>query len=157
MLKLRPVQPTDLSIFHSYHLDPVAVHMLAFLPKERADRAVFDAHWEKILAMESVVIRTIVKDNRVAGHVLRFMNAGKPEIGYWIGREFWGNGIATAALLQFITTEETQRPLHAHVAQDNIGSLRVLQKCGFEIQHTERSYAAGRDAEIEEYALRLSA
>ncbi len=155
MLSLRNVHPTDLPIFYSYHLDADAVYQVAFLPKEREQREIFDAHWERILHADGIVIRTIEVDERVAGHLLRFMMDAQPQIGYWIGREFWGQGIATQALRKFITEEETQRPLHAAVVADNIGSLRVLEKCGFEKVETVRSYAQGRGEEVDEIILIL--
>jgi len=52
------------------------------------------------------------------------------EVGYWIGREHWGRGVATAALAAFVA-EVTERPLFAHVVNSNAGSIRVLEKCGF--------------------------
>src|SRR5918999_1935703 len=42
-----------------------------------------------------------------------------------------GQGIATAALAAFLEELDT-RPLYAHVATHNVGSIRVLEKCGFE-------------------------
>jgi RimJ/RimL family protein N-acetyltransferase len=53
-------------------------------------------------------------------------------VGYWIGRDFWGKGIATQALSLFLTEKKT-RPLYAHVVKENIGSRRVLEKCGFSL------------------------
>jgi RimJ/RimL family protein N-acetyltransferase len=50
-------------------------------------------------------------------------------VGYWLGREFWGKGIATQALAELV--EELDRPLYAEVSTNNIGSIRVLEKCGF--------------------------
>ncbi len=47
------------------------------------------------------------------------------------------------------------RPLFARAAADNIGSLRVLQKCGFKIIGTNKDFANGRGEETEEYILRL--
>ena len=48
----------------------------------------------------------------------------------FFGRQaFWGKGIATQALTDFLKLES--RPLHAHVAKTNIASIRVLEKCGF--------------------------
>ena len=52
------------------------------------------------------------------------------DVGYWIGREHWGKGIATAALGALLA-ELQDRPLFAHVVEHNIGSIRVLEKCGF--------------------------
>ena len=51
-------------------------------------------------------------------------------VGYWIDRAHWGKGIATQALEAFVGTIDI-RPLYAQVATSNIGSIRVLEKCGF--------------------------
>jgi RimJ/RimL family protein N-acetyltransferase len=65
-----------------------------------------------------------------------FMNAGEREVGYWIGREFWGRGIATLALAGFLRLEE-RRPLHARVVRHNVASIKVLEKCGFRVTGEE--------------------
>ena len=91
---------------------------------------------------------------RVAGNVLMFPHAGQPEVGYWVGREFWGRGVATRALAEFLRLV-ARRPLHARVATDNAASLRVLEKCGFASTGRDRGFAHGRGTEVEEYVLRL--
>ena len=96
------------------------------------DRDAFRAHWHKILADDSVTAATIVFDGFVAGDIVSWDNEGEREVNYWIGRSFWGQGIATAALSQFLEHLD-RRPLRAHVAKHNLGSLRVLGKCGFTI------------------------
>jgi RimJ/RimL family protein N-acetyltransferase len=62
-----------------------------------------------------------------------------------------GAGVATAALAAFLMIVE-ERPLFAHVAEHNVGSIRVLEKCGFAlVDHvalpdedgTERRYRLG--------------
>jgi RimJ/RimL family protein N-acetyltransferase len=94
------------------------------------DRASHDTHWAKILADPSCTALTVLADGEVVGNVLAW---GDPDrmVGYWIGRDYWGRGIATEALRLLITTVETTRPLHAEVVAHNIGSQRVLEKCGF--------------------------
>ncbi len=57
-------------------------------------------------------------------------------MGYWLGREYWGKGIATRALSLFLD-QVTARPLYAYVAKHNLASIRVLQKCGFTITSEE--------------------
>ena len=52
------------------------------------------------------------------------------EVGYWLGREFWGRGIATAALGLFLKLERT-RPLVAYISAGNPASRRVIEKSGF--------------------------
>ena len=125
---LRPVEPDDLPVFFANQADPGAAALVG-LPSR--DRAAFDAHWERILADPSGVIRTIVTaDGAIAGNILSFLRDDEREVGYWLGRDFWGRGIATQALSAFLHIE-TRRPLHAGVAPHNTGSLRVLEKCGF--------------------------
>jgi RimJ/RimL family protein N-acetyltransferase len=102
--------------------------MAAFPPR---DRDAFMAHWKtKILGDDAVVAKTVLADGHVAGNVVCFEYAGKQEIGYWIGREHWGRGVATRAVSQFLD-HVTTRPLYAGVARHNVASLRVLEKCGF--------------------------
>jgi RimJ/RimL family protein N-acetyltransferase len=125
---LRPVEPADLPVLFEHQRDPVANAMAGVPPR---DRDAFTAHWERILADETSLIRAIVADGRLAGNVLSFMHDGRREVGYWIAREHWGGGIATAAVAAFLSVE-TRRPLYAGVVETNLGSLRVLEKCGFE-------------------------
>ena len=75
---------------------------------------------------------TILLEGQVAGSIVSFAQSGKLQVGYWIGRSYWGQGIATKALSAFLGHVKA-RPLYAHVAKHNIASLRVLEKCGFTI------------------------
>jgi RimJ/RimL family protein N-acetyltransferase len=104
-------------------------------------------HWAKILADESVTKKTVLFDGRVAGNVVSFESSGEREVGYWIEGEYCGKGVATEALSQFLGRVEVRRPLYAAVARHNVGSIRVLEKCGFTILGEED----------EEYVLRLGA
>jgi RimJ/RimL family protein N-acetyltransferase len=81
-------------------------------------------------------------------------DAGEREVTYWIGRSYWGKGIATNALKAFLAVDRS-RPLYARVASDNVASGRVLEKCGFCVIATERNVAEARSAEIEELVLLL--
>ncbi|CAN5669361.1 GNAT family N-acetyltransferase [soil metagenome] len=123
---LRDVTEDDVAIFFRHQLDPEATGMAAFPAR---DREAHKAHWDKILGAESVVTKTIV-DGGVAGNVVSWVQDGHREIGYWIGKEHWGKGIATEAVARFLDLV-TDRPLYAWVAEHNIGSIRVLEKCGF--------------------------
>jgi len=124
---LRPVIESDLSIFYRHQADREGAQMAGF--SSRTEEAHI-AHWHKIMADADNILRTIVVDGEVAGNMVSFMMEGVREVGYWIGREFWGRGIATTALAAFLK-EVKIRPLYAHVAKTNPGSMRVLEKCGF--------------------------
>lgn len=160
-LSLRSVTESDLPIFFTLQQDPTANHMAAFTAKDPTDHALFTAHWRRILATETVIIRTIVLhpqisggQEQIAGHVLSYEEEGKTEVSYWIDRALWGQGIATQALTLFLA-EQTARPLYARVAKDNIGSRRVLEKCGFAVIGEEQGFANARGQEIPELILML--
>jgi len=149
---LRKVEPADLGIFYAQQLDPEANRMAAFVTPR--DQAAFTAHWEKILGSAQNTNRTIVADGQVAGYIACFPLGGTLHVAYWLGREFWGKGIATRAL-ELLLRLVTVRPIAAQVAADNHGSLRILQKCGFKITGTDKGFAQGRGEETEEYLLQL--
>lgn len=153
-LRLRNVQESDLPIFFSHQQDPVAVHMAAFTSKDPTDRAAFDAHWKEIMEDATITVKTITLHDEVAGHIASFELDGKPNVTYWVGREHWGKGLATWALVEFLEDVGT-RPMYAGVAGDNIASLRVLEKCGFRILREEKGFANARGEEIEELILEL--
>jgi RimJ/RimL family protein N-acetyltransferase len=130
---LRDVEKSDLPILLEHQLDPEATRMAGFLAR---DRKSFMAHWNRILEDESVVTKTVLFEGEVAGNIVSFVNSGEREVGYWIGRQFWGRGVATRALAEFLRLE-ARRPLYAGVALHNAASVRVLQKCGFRILREE--------------------
>jgi RimJ/RimL family protein N-acetyltransferase len=151
-VQLRDVAEADLPIFFEHQLDPEATQMAAFPAR---DRDAFLAHWAKILADETVGKQTILVDGQVAGNIGSWGQLGERDVGYWIGRQYWGCGVATSALAAFLGYE-TARPLYAHVAKHNIGSLRVLEKCGFIICGAEQGVADARGNQVDEIILRLS-
>ncbi len=152
---LRDVIEPDLPVFFEHQMDPEANDLAAFPPR---DRVSFMAHWTKILGDETIVTKTIVFNGQVAGNVVSFMRAGHREVGYWIGREHWGRGVATKALAEFLVQAEARRPLFAHVAVQNPASIRVLEKCGFTVAGDEAGGpASGPDDGVDEVRFELKA
>lgn len=140
-VQLRDVEPNDLPVFYEHQLDGEATRMAAFPSR---DRAAFDAHWAtNILANPTAITQTILIDGQVAGNIGSWAQDGVRMIGYWIGKEHWGKGVATRALAAFLRVV-AERPLHAHVVEHNVGSIRVLEKCGF-IREPARVDADGTD------------
>ena len=124
---LRDVVESDLPVFFEHQQDPEATAMADFPAR---DRDAFDTHWERILADAGLYKKTIVFEGQVAGNIGSWVQDGRRLVGYWLGKEFWGKGLATQALAELIAELDT-RPLYAYVAKTNIGSIRVLEKCGF--------------------------
>jgi RimJ/RimL family protein N-acetyltransferase len=151
-VELRDVTEDDLPVFYEQQRDPDALRMAAVAPR---DRDAFRAHWTRLLADGTLTLRTVLVDGEVAGNVVSWVAGGERLVGYWIGKRFWGRGVATRALRQFLDQVRV-RPLHAHVAKHNVGSIRVLEKCGFTVG-VEESAALGVPADgIEELVMRLT-
>jgi RimJ/RimL family protein N-acetyltransferase len=145
-IRLRPVADDDLPIFLTHQEDPVAAAMASF--PTRAPE-VFYEHWTKIRADPTNLTRTIVVDGEVVGDILSWLHDGRREVGYWIGREHWGKGFATAAL-RLLLEEIQERPITAHIVLDNVGSQRVVEHCGFVLVGEEVA-----DGDVHELIFRL--
>jgi len=150
-ISLHDVEDRDLLVFFAQQQDPEATRMAAF-PSRGHDA--FMTHWATVLDEETVLVRTIFLGPKIAGHIVSWPQAGQRKLGYWLGREYWGQGIASAAVSQFLKLETT-RPLLAHVTRHNLASLRVLQKSGFQVTG-EGTFAYTPDSEPgEEFILTL--
>jgi len=154
-LKLRPSEQSDLEFFFQFQLDKEANYLAAFTPKDPSDREAYFQKFTKILADPAINNQTILVDERIVGSIAKFEVEGRAEITYWIDRGFWGKGIATTALKNFLTTENT-RPIFARTAFDNFGSQKVLEKAGFVKTGADKGFANARQAEIEEFIYKLA-
>jgi RimJ/RimL family protein N-acetyltransferase len=150
---LRPVQDDDLDALFEQMRDPQGVWMAAFTAEDPDDRAAFDAHMTRVRSAPDITHRAITCDGRLVGSVAGFVVDGQREVTYWVEQAMWGRGIASRAL-SLLLEVVTDRPVYARAASDNVGSLKVLARAGFVPIGTEISFAAGRNAEIEETILR---
>jgi RimJ/RimL family protein N-acetyltransferase len=145
---LRPVRDADLEIFYGHQLEPEAVSMALFPSR---DRDTFFRHWKtNTLVRPDARAMTITYGDSVAGNIGSWATEEHVLVGYWIGKAYWGRGVATGALQRFIAEHEPRRPLHAHVVAANVGSIRVLEKCGFEIVERTREFDESFGIEVEE-------
>jgi len=151
---LRELIEADLPTIFEQQLDPDANYMAAFTSRDPAYRTAFDAHWAKILKDDTIFKRTILFQGQIAGQLGCWQQSGERELGYWIGKQYWGKGIATKALSLFLL-EFTVRPIYARAVKDNVGSIRVLQKCGFTISGEDKGFANARSKEVEEFIFKL--
>ncbi|MBG6190387.1 RimJ/RimL family protein N-acetyltransferase [Arthrobacter sp. CAN_A212] len=154
MTSLRAVEPSDLDEFFTHQLDPSANHMAAFTAKNPADRGVFNHHWQNILNDPQITVRTILNDGVVVGSILAYRNDETPEISYWIDKARWGQGITTAAVGLFLE-EFTDRPIRARAVVDNVNSIRILERYGFEHIGEVQGFANARGAVVKELVLEL--
>jgi [ribosomal protein S5]-alanine N-acetyltransferase len=112
--------------------------------------------WVRVASVESPVNDfAIVVDGALAGGVgirpREHEALGVAEFGYWIGRAYWGRGIATEAaqlLVAHAFDERGLRRLEAHVFAPNAASARVLQKCGFVSEGVMRQAVVDRAGNV---------
>jgi RimJ/RimL family protein N-acetyltransferase len=136
-VSLRSVEDGDLEAFFNHQADPQAADVAAGPARERSQ---FAAHWAKLRGRDTLIACTIVADGLVAGNVHSWPEDGQQMVGYRVGREFWGRGVATQALVLFLD-EVSSRPMYAHVVTHNTGSIRVLEKCGFRRDRAQEAKA----------------
>ncbi|WP_394130512.1 GNAT family N-acetyltransferase [Shewanella maritima] len=144
-IELRPVIERDLECLFRFQDDPIANDMADFPAR---DRQAFMAHWQQnilanpdaiaegiwlITGPAPVLVGSIVSwsiDHSVDDQNTPSLLPVEQYVGYWIGREYWGQGIASQALAKF-SNMMISRPLLAWVVQHNIGSITVLKRNGF--------------------------
>ncbi len=149
-ITLRPVRDEDLPVFFDHLGDAKARYQAGFVPTDATDREAFGARWRRMLSDPTALACTIVCNERAAGHLLLFDLEGQRSVGYWLGREYWGRGIATRALSAFLD-EVTERPLYARVVEDNRPSMGVLERNGFRRIGENRIFATARAAHVREW------
>ena len=126
---LREVREDDLDVLFEQQREPEAVAMAVFPARERE---AFDAHWRRSCSRTTALfVRVIEVDGEVAGNIGSWEQDGQQLVGYWLGREVLGPRARHGGARASSSQELGVRPLHAWVAASNVGSIRVLEKCGF--------------------------
>ena len=154
-LVLRRTEIADLESLFTFQLDREATHLAAFTSKDPTDKTAYLQKYTKLLNDPTINNQTIIVDNIIAGSVAKFELEGQAEVTYWIDKQFWGKGLATKALKEFLKNEKT-RPIFGRVAFDNFGSQKVLEKCSFVKIGTDKGFANARQSEIEEFIYKLA-
>lgn len=152
---LREVKEEDIPIFFEQQLDAEGYYTTAFVSKNPADKEAYIEGWMEIKDGEGFNAKTVVCGGQIAGYIIKYLRSDLTEIGYWLGEEFRGKGVATKALAEFLKIMTT-RPLYARAAKDNVASIRLLEKRGFVMSGEEKIFSPVRGEEVEEVVLRLN-
>lgn len=151
---LREFVDADLDALFEWEREPAAVRMAAFTRADPSDRAAFDAHHRRVRSDPANTLLAVDAGHVLVGTVSSFTIEGDREVSYWIDPARWGEGLASAALGEFLRMETT-RPLFGRVAEHNVGSARVLTRAGFEQIGSGTAFAAGIGREVVEHIYRL--
>lgn len=145
-VNLRTYKDEDIAKLIRYLNDPVTTrHLTSAIPQPYTQS---DAeYWVRHQSRE-IGAQAIEWEGQLVGDISvvtgNFEKAYCAEIGYWLGREFWGRGIATEVLTlvsQYLLTHTAVVRITAQVFVGNTASCRVLEKCGF-IQEARLHQAA---------------
>jgi RimJ/RimL family protein N-acetyltransferase len=135
-ISLHPVTEADLAILFEFEHDPIANKMADFPARELE---AFYQHWQhNIFADQQAVAQGIWFNNVLVGNIVSWINSElttdtDPQVrlvGYWLGRQYWRQGIATNALSMFLQ-QCISSPVYAYIDQHNQGSLKVAHSNGF--------------------------
>lgn len=126
-VELRAVTEADLPVLFEHQDDPVlrALSVVPHWPREA-----FLSRWRERLTSPDSCARTIWADGQLVGCIMSFPRDGRREVGYILGRAFWGGRIGTRALRLFLSCDAT-RPLSAVISKHNVASIKMAQTCGF--------------------------
>jgi 8-oxo-dGTP diphosphatase len=137
-LRLRRLEPADAPAIAGLAGEWEVARYTARIPHPLtpALAAEFVAHAAQALAEGSEYVLAIERlaDRRLVGCVGFFFEAGTPQIGYWIGRPFWGRGLATETvrrLVRLLFEDFAAEAVGAEAMAENAASARVLEKAGF--------------------------
>jgi RimJ/RimL family protein N-acetyltransferase len=154
-ISLRPLRADDIPTLFEIQLDETAQHLAAFTDVKTArDADAFRQKYQKILADDAIVNRVIEIDGEIVGSVATFPIEGDMELTYWIRKDWWGRGVASAAVARLLD-EVAVRPIYGRVVEDNVGSVRVLERNGFVRVGSEDAFAPGRQATVTELTFKL--
>lgn len=153
-LLLRPIWPEDWQALLAGIADEGVVRNLARAPwpYRESDARAFVALPAGRLHPRFLITRA--RDAQVVGciGIEPVADAEAVELGYWIARSFWGQGLATeagAAVLSIAATLGHREVVASHFL-DNPASGRVLRKLGFEpTGRVEQRFSCGRGGEAQ--------
>ncbi|QJX49328.1 GNAT family N-acetyltransferase [Hymenobacter taeanensis] len=153
-VQLRQTKQADLEQLFYFQLDEEAGYLAAFMPANHTNKEAYLEKYTRFLHAPTINMQTIMVGETIVGSIAKFILEGDAEITYWLDRRFWGKGIATSALRNFLAVEGT-RPIRGRVAFDNVSSQKVLENCGFVKISTDKGFANARQTEIVEFIYQL--
>lgn len=155
MIELKEFDFSVIPDLFKFHQEPEANQMAAFIRDDYKDYNLFFKRWEQITKNEENTLNLIYCDKTLVGYICAYKLFNEINVGYWLGKEFWGRGIASFALKLFISKFKN-KTLFARVAFDNIASIRVLEKCGFSLISEELFYSNFRKIKIKELVYKFN-
>ncbi|KZN29308.1 MULTISPECIES: GNAT family N-acetyltransferase [Pseudoalteromonas] len=163
VVTLRKLKKTD-QAYLVRHLNDAKVtqYLSARIPQPYTQQ---DASWWLEIGCEQNAInRAIEIDGQFCGVIGAYLPESNllstaAEIGYWVGHEFWGMGVATQAVMLFTTlifNDSDVVELINPVSSPNKASIRVMEKAGFKLKLVSEKTAKHQQRLFDEHVYVLN-
>lgn len=157
-LTLRPLRASDAPAMQQFASDFDVSRMLAQVPHPYPDGEAEAFIAEVVDLDDSLPFRVFaIDDGKFAGTIAlaadgEAFKGGEARLGYWLGRPFWGRGLATEAvralLKHYAFSILGLGRVTAGVFDDNPASTRVLLKVGFRHEGEEMRWSEARRTNV---------
>ena len=141
-VKLRKLTPDDLNAFYHYQREETMHEHQGSKPVKNLEEAK-ELLYSWIMPEQPLIVFAIEKENKLVGACSIFLrqNHDSAEIGYEVGKEYWGQGIATEVnrlLIDFcFKTLKLNRVTGVHY-DGNLASGKVMSKSGMKHEGTRK-------------------
>lgn len=146
-LILRPFEDSDAESIYQYAKDPDIGPVAGWQPHTSVENSLEIIR--NILAVPETYAVCLKTDNKAIGSIGLMcgkqsnldISKNEGEIGYWIGKPFWGQGIipeATRELIRHAFVDLELQNLWCGYFDGNEKSKRAQEKCGFTYRHTNK-------------------
>lgn len=166
-LLLAPLGPQYLISTHKYSSDLENTKYMMHLPNTDIEETknfleLAHAEWQK--PIPTFYEFAILLDNQHIGAISIYINEGntESELGWIIGKEYWGNGYVLEAakeIINFAKNELNIKKFIAHCDSENVASYRVMEKLGMKLESKtkgRRNKASEEEREELSYVLELA-
>ena len=137
-LIIRPWQKSEAAILFKYASDPDIGPIAGWPPHSSVENSLEIIH--TVFSAPETYAVVLKETGEPVGHSAE-MGKAEAEIGYWIGKPYWGLGLipeAVKALLARCFKDLMLDAVWCGYYDGNTKSKRVCEKCGFRYHHTNR-------------------
>lgn len=164
-IRLRKLTPKDAHDIYENVNDPDVSRWTALIPypypKSLATKFIRSSRYQ-IKNNKALIIGIESIGNKKIVGVISLTRINKThkraEIGYWLGKKYWGKGIMTQAVEEILHMAFKKMKLHrvyAKVFEENIASRKTLEKCGFQYEglHKDSCFKHGKFRNVITYGI----
>ena len=138
MFSIIPLQDLDIGdMYREVQSNRETLTELGWLVQADWDR--FYEHYHAILTRKKLSIFAVRVDDDYAGSVEVSDRGDHYQLGYWLGVDYRGQGIATESI-QSVLNQLDSRPVVADTLIENTDSWRVLERLGFDLERTNETH-----------------